>query len=96
MNAPPALRPEHFTRAETAEFHRLMTHLVATCRAVADEYPDGWRAPSPDRPVDFGASMTLIADLSRTLGHTRRRIRRIGDGARYRLHTDGPTLGRRR
>ncbi|MGW6296902.1 hypothetical protein [Streptomyces sp. NPDC055058] len=31
-NAPPALLAEHFTRAETAEFHRPMTHLVATCR----------------------------------------------------------------
>lgn len=94
MDTPPILLPEHLTRAETDEFLRLMTHLVTVCRSVAEEHPDGWRPASPDRPVDFGASMALIADISRTLNQTRRGIRRIGDGARYRLHSPGPPAGR--
>lgn len=89
LNTPPSLLPEHLTRTETDEFLRLMTHLVAMCRSIAEQHPDGWRPPSPDRPVDFGASMALIADISRTLNQTRRGIRRISDGARYRLHTSG-------
>lgn len=93
LNTPPPLLPEHLTRTETDEFLRLMTHLVTTCRSVAEQYPDGWRPPSPDRPVDFGASMALIADISRTLSRTRRGIRRISDGARYRLRAPGPPAG---
>jgi hypothetical protein len=37
--------------------------------------------------------MALIAEISRTLNQTRRGIRRISDGARYRLHAPKSSVG---
>ena len=79
------LHTDDFTRDDVEAFHRLMTELVDKCRAVGEQHPAAWQPDSPDLLHQFGESMVIIADLSRTLHHSRRGIRRILDRARYRL-----------
>ncbi|BFO16519.1 hypothetical protein SHKM778_29070 [Streptomyces sp. KM77-8] len=79
------LHADDFTRNDVEAFHRLMTELVDQCRAVGERHPAGWQPESPDLLHQFGESMVIIADLSRTLNHSRQEIRRILDRARYRL-----------
>ncbi|MGP4091087.1 hypothetical protein [Streptomyces sp. KR55] len=87
MNTPPKLRAESYTRTDVEEFRRLMTELVKECRTISEQHADGWQPSSPDLLSEFGESMALIADLSRTLNHTRGGIRRINDGARHRSYS---------
>lgn len=87
LNTPPTLHEEDFTRTNVADYRQLMTDLISACRAIGERYPHGWQPHSTDLQGEFGASMSLIADISRTLNHTRRGIRRINDEARHRSYS---------
>ncbi|OIJ93594.1 hypothetical protein [Streptomyces monashensis] len=82
-----------FTDADWAEFHRLMTELVTTCKEVVEQHaPDGVWAPSSSGIFDqFGESMLVIADISRSLNKARGGMRRISGRARERLYDRAAT-----
>ncbi|MYW14614.1 hypothetical protein GT039_03160 [Streptomyces sp. SID2955] len=90
----PALQPvrqltdSDFTKEDVAEFHRLMTALLATCETVVDRYAvEGVWAPSASGLLgQFGETMQVAAEISQRLNQTRSGIRRIAGRARERLH----------
>ncbi|MGP4009962.1 hypothetical protein [Streptomyces sp. 4N124] len=82
----PQLNAESFTKTDVDEFHKRMTELVRTCQSVADQYPRGvWEPSTADVRDQFGESMVLIAEVSRTLNRSRWGIRKVWDRARQRV-----------
>ncbi|OIJ98913.1 hypothetical protein BIV23_29205 [Streptomyces monashensis] len=80
------LAEDDFTKADVAEFHRLMAEMVVVCKAIGELYKPGseW-APTASGLLDqFEESIQVTADISRQLNKTRRGIRRITDRARTR------------
>ncbi|MET9078230.1 hypothetical protein ABZX95_40255 [Streptomyces sp. NPDC004232] len=87
------LAESDFSEADLAEFHRLMTELITTCKEVVEHHaPDGVWTPSSSVIFDqFGESMVVIADISRSLNKARGGMRRISGRARERLYDRGDT-----
>jgi hypothetical protein len=84
----PPLHTEDFTQADVEEFHRLMTALLTTCRAIAHEHAPE-RAWTPNTDDLFGQSVQVIAAISRALNSAHGGIRRVGDRARQRFYERG-------
>ncbi|MEV0634556.1 hypothetical protein AB0I77_06195 [Streptomyces sp. NPDC050619] len=82
------LTERDFTDQDVAEFRRLMTEFLTTCKtAAATHAPHGeWEPPASDLFGQFSDSMELIAEVSRALSHTRRDIRTINTQARMRAY----------
>lgn len=82
------LTDSDFSQEDVAEFHRLMTELLTTCRTLGEHYaPEGHWGPSMVGLLEqFGESMQVIAQISRRLNQTRTGMRKIADRARERLH----------
>ncbi|MYQ96609.1 hypothetical protein GTY20_37925 [Streptomyces sp. SID4946] len=82
------LTDSDFTKEDVAEFHRLMTALLAACKTTVDHYAvEGVYAPSASGLFEqFGETMQAITEVSRRLNQTRSGIRRIAGRARERLY----------